>query len=240
MSRDSFIQELAPYAIQIGKQYGIHPNLIIAQAAQETGWGRSVPGNNYFGVKSHGQDGGQNVATHEYVNGQRVNINDSFRQYDGVRQSMEDYAKFLHSNPRYSDVFKQTTFEGQAKAVADAGYATDPNYGNAITSIGNSLDLSAYQQPQMPPIPQPNTALQAVNQMAQGGNPTPPIPSATAILGYQPMPRPQQPIPEPPDFIAQGQLKPRRTMLPSKTDTPIKKVRVSPTISGLSALDRLG
>lgn len=146
--RDEFVQMMAPLAIEIGRRYGLDPRLIIAQAAQETGWGEHVAGGNLFGVKSHGQPGGQSVVTTEYVNGQPVTIRDNFRAYNSVRESMEDYANFLRTNPRYSDVFRQDNFEDQAKAVAAAGYATDPNYADSLISIGRNLDLAPYSASQ--------------------------------------------------------------------------------------------
>lgn len=154
--RDEFIEMMAPLAVEIGRRYGLDPRLIISQAAQETGWGQHVPGGNLFGIKSHGQPGGQNLSTTEYVNGRPVTVNANFRAYDSVRDSMEGYAQFLRDNPRYADVFRQNNFEDQAKAVAAAGYATDPNYADALISIGRGLDLSKYG----------GSALDAIDQVA--------------------------------------------------------------------------
>ena len=70
--RESFVSAMMPHAIEASRMTGVDPRLIVAQAAQETGWGAHAPGNNYFGVNSHGQGGGNNVSTTEYVNGQPV------------------------------------------------------------------------------------------------------------------------------------------------------------------------
>lgn len=141
---DRFVEMLAPAAVEIGARYGLDPALIISQSALETGWGDSVAGNNYFGVKSHGKEGGNTVLTHEEVNGKMVPIYDSFRAYDGVRDSMEDYARFLSENPRYRDVFNQSGVGNQIDAVAAAGYATDSQYANKLKAIANMFDLSRY------------------------------------------------------------------------------------------------
>lgn len=69
-SKQEFIDSLLPAAIEESARTGVDPRIIVAQAAQETGWGKSAPGNNYFGIKSHGQAGGNTLATTEYVNGQ--------------------------------------------------------------------------------------------------------------------------------------------------------------------------
>lgn len=85
--RKTFVDTLLPAAMEESKRTGIDPRIIVAQAAQETGWGKSAPGNNFFGIKSHGKDGGQNFATHEYVKGNRVRVNDSFRTY-GIEKGL--------------------------------------------------------------------------------------------------------------------------------------------------------
>ena len=98
--REEFIAMLLPAAIQASQRTGIDPRIIVAQAAQETGWGRSAPGNNYFGIKSHGKGGGQTFTTHEVINGKRVKINDSFRQFGSPAESVMGYADFMTQNKR--------------------------------------------------------------------------------------------------------------------------------------------
>src|SRR5882762_9864619 len=64
----SFTQQLAPLLQQAGQQLGVSPRILLAQAAIETGWGRSVVGNNIFGIKAGSSWSGDtvNAATHEY------------------------------------------------------------------------------------------------------------------------------------------------------------------------------
>src|ERR1700735_2534855 len=59
--QQKFIQGLLPQAQQAGQQLGVAPGNLIAQAALETNWGRSLPrdgaghsSNNLFGVKATG------------------------------------------------------------------------------------------------------------------------------------------------------------------------------------------
>lgn len=136
---DRFVQELAPAASRIGAEYGIDPALIITQAAIESGWGKNVAGNNYFGVKSHGQPGGQNILTHEEINGQLVPVYDNFRQYNSLEESMRDYAQFLKDNPRYSEVFKAPDLQGQIDAIASSGYATSSKYPGLLNDVSHMV-----------------------------------------------------------------------------------------------------
>lgn len=155
-----FIAEMMPYAVAVGDQYGIDPVTIITQAAVETGWGREVAGNNYFGVKSHGKPGGQNIATHEEVNGQRISTTDSFRKYGSLAESVADYGKFLSENPRYTEALKQTG-PGELQGIAAAGYATDSSYADLTRDVAGMVQRNI--QP-LPPgsLPEVATALSTV------------------------------------------------------------------------------
>jgi hypothetical protein len=130
-----FMRDITPHAQRVGAQLGIDPRLIIAQAIQETGWGKKVKGNNYFGIKSHGKKGGQTIDTHEIINGKKVKIKDNFRTYKDIGESVEDYGNFLVSNPRYDSVLKAKDLPTQINAINNSGYATDPNYGSALSNI---------------------------------------------------------------------------------------------------------
>ena len=92
---DAFLMRIAPKAIMVAQELGIDPRIVAAQAALETGWGKSVKGNNLFGIKSHCKTDGLMVQTHEVLGGKRQKITDSFRQYESFDDSIEDYGLFL-------------------------------------------------------------------------------------------------------------------------------------------------
>lgn len=126
-----FIAKAKPLALKVQDRYGVPYGVCIAQAALETGWGRYVKGNNYFGIKGQGQE----FATHEFVDGKRINIVDSFRAYDSMGDSFEDYGHFLTTQPRYAQAFKTKDPEQFARELQGAGYATDPEYASKLISI---------------------------------------------------------------------------------------------------------
>lgn len=156
-----FIKDILPYAVEVGDRYGIDPVTIITQAALETGWGDEVAGNNYFGIKSHGQPGGQMVTTHEEVNGKRVKVQDSFRTYGSLADSVNDYGRFLSENPRYADAIAQQGYPQELAGLAGSGYATDSNYPDLVQGVARSV--TRRMQP-LPPgsIPEVGTFLDTV------------------------------------------------------------------------------
>jgi hypothetical protein len=143
-TREEFFARMLPYARKVSERTGIDPRVIIAQAALETGYGKSAPNNNYFGIKSTGQ-GGQTLPTTEYVNGKPVQMDQSFRTYGDMGQSAEDYGSFMLKNPRYADVLSATGLDEQIAALGKSGYATDPNYAAKLKNIAGKINLNAPQ-----------------------------------------------------------------------------------------------
>lgn len=146
-NQEAFVAAMMPHALRAAEQTGLDPRLIIAQAAQETGWGKSAPGNNYFGIKSHGRAGGNTLATNEVINGKTVRINDSFRGYGSMGESVDGYAEFLRTNPRYRHMLAASDLDGQLSALGKSGYATDPNYARSVGAIARSIVIPEATRP---------------------------------------------------------------------------------------------
>ncbi len=150
-SPQAFVQELWPHAQRAAGRLGIAPEVLLAQSALETGWGRHViaAGNgasshNLFGIKADGRWDGPRVQvnTLEYVDGIPEQQRAAFRAYDDPAQSFADYVDFLHQNPRYREALAQAPdAEGYLRGLQAAGYATDPAYADKILAILNGGTL---------------------------------------------------------------------------------------------------
>lgn len=187
--KQAFIDSIMPKALEASKQTGLDPRLIVAQAAHESGWGQHAPGNNLFGIKSHGEPGGNTLATTEVVDGQPVRTSDSFRSYADPASSVQGYVDFVTSNPRYQPMLNAQGLEAQVAALGKSGYATDPKYGSKILQIAKSIPLGGAQTADAgqgddedtadatdtPPAAAANQVADAsgtiVPQQAQGGDP---------------------------------------------------------------------
>lgn len=145
--KDAFIAKYSPIAEEASKRTGVDARLILAQAGLETGWGKSMPGNNLFGIKSHGQSGGNILPTTEVVDGQPVRTTDSFRAYASPEESGAGYADFILKNPRYAGVRNAQGLDAQAEALGRSGYATDPEYGSKVGTIARSLPTGPQSVP---------------------------------------------------------------------------------------------
>ena len=146
-SQEAFIQDLWPHAATSAKELGVSADVLIAQAALETGWGRKMihdpqGGNafNLFGIKAdkHWQGEHISVPTIEYRDGIAQREHASFRSYASLSESMDDYVAFLQQNPRYQQALEKA---GNAQdfllELQQAGYATDPAYAEKINDIMN-------------------------------------------------------------------------------------------------------
>ncbi|MBV6321283.1 flagellar assembly peptidoglycan hydrolase FlgJ [Duganella violaceipulchra] len=141
----SFQQKLGADAEEASRATGIPAKFMLGQAALESGWGkREIKGrdgsnsHNLFGIKAGGDWKGKVVeaTTTEYVNGKAQTKVERFRAYDSYSDSFKDYAKLLASNPRYEKVLASAGDASSfAQGLQKAGYATDPNYANKLTSI---------------------------------------------------------------------------------------------------------
>lgn len=137
MKPQDMIELLTPPARSLNVQYKIPASFTIAQCALETGWMESVKGNNLFGIKADSSWKGAVIIinTHECINGKMVPKICQFRAYKTYLGSLEDHAQFLIKNERYKSAFGSPNGLEFTKAVAKAGYATDPDYANKIIGI---------------------------------------------------------------------------------------------------------
>ncbi|MCO7524193.1 flagellar assembly peptidoglycan hydrolase FlgJ [Pseudomonas asiatica] len=146
---DEFVATMLPMAEQAAKRIGIDPRYLVAQAALETGWGKSVMRNtdgssshNLFGIKATGNwEGGEARAiTSEFRDGQFVKEAAAFRSYDSYQDSFHDLVSLLQNNSRYQDAVKAADKPEQfVQELQKAGYATDPNYASKISQIARQM-----------------------------------------------------------------------------------------------------
>lgn len=152
--RNQFVKKIAPYAVELGKEYGVLPSITIAQAILESDWGTSSLAsqyNNYFGIKGNDPSNTKVLQTKEYTNGQWITINGRFRVYSDFRESMRDHTKLLVNgttwNPQqYKQVLQSKDYIEAAVALQSDGYATDPGYTTKIIRIIQKYNLKKYDQ----------------------------------------------------------------------------------------------
>lgn len=146
---DEFMATMLPLAKDAAARIGVDPAVLVAQAALETGWGKSImrqqdgsSSHNLFGIKATGSwEGAQARAiTSEFRDGKMVKETAAFRSYDSFADSFHDLVSLLQNNNRYKEVVNSADNPEQfVKELQKAGYATDPDYASKISQIAKQM-----------------------------------------------------------------------------------------------------
>lgn len=147
-SPEEFIASLMPFAEKAAAELNVNTDIILAQAALETGWGKHIlqdaQGNssfNIFNIKKSASWDGKTIGVNalEFKQGVALMERSEFRQYEGYSNSFSDYVDLLKNSPRYQRVLDAgNDSAGYAEALQKAGYATDPDYAQKLKSLLNS------------------------------------------------------------------------------------------------------
>lgn len=148
-TRQEFVDTMLPMAQEAAKKIGVDAHYLVAQAALETGWGKSIirerdgsTSNNLFGIKAHSSWDGDvaTTLTTEYRNGKASKEAADFRSYDSFKQSFDDYVSFLQSNDRYGKALAKGGDSSQfMHELQRAGYASDPQYARKVSQIARQM-----------------------------------------------------------------------------------------------------
>lgn len=154
-SAKQFVTQLYGYARRAGAELGVEPGVILAQAALETGWGRSIikqPADgssfNLFNIKAGSDWQGRKVRvpTLEFEQGIAKRQVAGFRAYDSYQDSFDDYVRLIKNNPRYNLALKHAADpERYLTELQKAGYATDPHYADKIMRLYQGDDIAGFK-----------------------------------------------------------------------------------------------
>lgn len=152
ISAQEYIQRYKEDAIKEMLMHGVPASITLAQGMLESGNGNSalaVYANNHFGIKCHkGWTGATYIMDDDAKD-------ECFRKYPSVLDSYTDHSLFLKTRSRYASLFelKRTDYEGWAKGLKAAGYATDPRYADRLIQLIELHKLYQYDQVDEMPAP---------------------------------------------------------------------------------------
>lgn len=144
-SPSDFIEKVKHGARIAARALGVEEEMLIAQAALETGWGQHVFAKengestfNVFNIKADQRWQGDAVQknTLEFLGGQFNNMAAKFRSYASIEDSFKDFSHFITTNQRYDKALDVTASSVDfLKSIHQAGYATDPHYVEKVTAV---------------------------------------------------------------------------------------------------------
>jgi len=149
--QERYIGSVARAAVASADETGVPASVTIAQAILESYWGSSrlsTEANNYFGIKAQSRPGTAGVVwfdVWEVVGGRSVVQHQPFRAYHTLAESFADHGHFFLENGRYAAALAVRRDARQfARAIASAGYATDPAYASKLIGLMDRYDLYRY------------------------------------------------------------------------------------------------
>lgn len=137
-----YVDKYAPLAIAEMQQAGIPASITLAQGLLESNAGESKLSrktNNHFGVKCFSK----RCKPGHCANFTDDSHKDFFVKYTNAKGSYRAHSQFLKKGSRYRELFEldATDYRGWARGLAQAGYATDPQYGDKLIAIIQTLGL---------------------------------------------------------------------------------------------------
>lgn len=167
MTPKDFVTKCLPFALETERKTGLSAVAILTQAALESAWGNSAPGNMYFGVKdSDGLNGNEQLLlTTEYLDNPdkkfpavvsvvqvgkklwKYRVKDWFRKFATPEECFTQHAMFFVTRPRYTKAWsvRQNT-DRFFEELQAAKYATCvdektglPNYAERLKAISKNI-----------------------------------------------------------------------------------------------------
>lgn len=150
-----FFNNLAPLVVneylRRKGQNRLYPSTVLAMAALESGY--NLNAKTLFGIKGDGIE----LDTTECINGENINIKDSFVMYPTLAEAVQGLYELMQWT-NYDKATSCTDYEEECKMVQACGYATDPNYSDKLISIVNSYQLTMFntiEEPVEEPVEEP-------------------------------------------------------------------------------------
>jgi LysM repeat protein len=139
----AYINSYKELAISEMLRTGVPASVTLAQGILETAGGQSdlaSIANNHFGIKCKSDWTGETMRHDDDTK------NECFRKYASAEDSYKDHSAFLKTRPMYAFLFKldPTDYEGWAKGLKKAGYATNPAYAQLLIKIIVENNLQSY------------------------------------------------------------------------------------------------
>lgn len=138
---NTFFNQLAPIVvneyIRRKGQKRLFPSTVLAMAALESGY--NLNAKTLFGIKGDGIT----LDTTEYINGEYVNIKDSFKCYPSLAASVQGLYTLMQW-VHYDRATSCIDYEEECRMVQTCGYATDPEYSDKLINIVNSYQLTMF------------------------------------------------------------------------------------------------
>jgi len=140
---ESYIQQFKDAAIRIMHETGVPASIVLAAAMHESACGNSNIArnlNNQFGMKGYG-------TTVYYKNNKKIRT--SYKQYDSVLESFEDFARVLTEKKKFSHLgneYSHYDYQHWAHGIQKSGYCSSHTWASQVVDIIKKYQLYLFDE----------------------------------------------------------------------------------------------
>ena len=142
---EDYISKYKMLAVSEMESFGVPASITLAQGLLESNAGESLlakESNNHFGIKCKRKCRGCTCRNYS-----DDDVYDMFRVFEGATESFRAHSELLNGD-RYQSLHRLriTYYDGWAKGLKKAGYATDKSYADKLIRIIEHLNLNRFDQ----------------------------------------------------------------------------------------------
>lgn len=152
-TQKEFIENLAPTAQKMSKNYGVPASILLSQAAYESNYGSSLLSVKYHNIYSLPAQPGQehiHLKDNVYSGGKWQYQKVDFAVFRDWSSSMSSYLEDLRQGRwgelTYKEVAGTTSYKVAAEKLQAAGFNSDPDYAKHLISIIETYNLAKYDR----------------------------------------------------------------------------------------------
>lgn len=152
-TQKGFIENLAPTAQKMSKNYGVPASILLSQAAYESNYGSSLLSVKYHNIYSLPARQGQEhiyLKDNVYSKGKWQYQKVDFAVFRDWSSSMSSYLEELRQGrwgeSTYKEVAGTTSYKVAAEKLQAAGFNSDPDYTKHLISIIETYNLVKYDR----------------------------------------------------------------------------------------------
>lgn len=152
-TQKGFIENLAPTAQKMSKNYGVPASILLSQAAYESNYGSSLLSVKYHNIYSLLAQPGQehiHLKDNVYSGGKWQYQKVDFAVFRDWSSSMSSYLEDLRQGrwgeSTYKEVAGTTSYKVAAEKLQAAGFNSDPDYAKHLISIIETYNLAKYDR----------------------------------------------------------------------------------------------
>ena len=140
----SYIEKFKDNAVRIMHETGVPASIILAVAMHESANGNSHIAknlNNQFGVKGYN--------THVYYDNHNKKIRTTYKKYDSVMDSFQDFARIMTERKQFShlaETLNHYDYLGWAKGIQRSGYCSSRKWASQVLGIIHKYQLNTFDE----------------------------------------------------------------------------------------------